>query len=135
MPQPSRTLQLNLLVLLLATTTVLGRLISLPATAMVAWRTLLAMLGMGLWLMIGKKAPVRIPPALACKFLGVGGVIGLHWLLLFASVQVSNISIGLTGMASISLSQAKSVNTPSGVSTFEPFTGSMRRTSPSMPRR
>jgi len=103
MPQSSRTLQLNLLVLLLATTTVLGRLISLPATAMVAWRTFLAMLGMGLWLMIGKKAPVRIPPALACKFLGVGGVIGMHWLLLFASVQVSNISIGLTGMASISL--------------------------------
>ena len=103
MPRSSRTLQLNLLVLLLATTTVLGRLISLPATAMVAWRTFLAMLGMGLWMLIWKKAPVRIPPALACKFLGVGSVIGLHWLLLFASVQVSNISIGLTGMASISL--------------------------------
>ena len=39
------------------------------------------------------------------------------------------------GMASISLSHAKSVNTPSGVSTLEPCTGSMRRTSPSMPRR
>lgn len=103
MPRSSRTLQLNLLVLLLATTTLLGRLISLPATAMVAWRTFLAMLGMGLWMLIWKKAPFRIPPALACKFLGVGGVIGLHWLLLFASVQVSNISIGLTGMASISL--------------------------------
>ncbi len=43
-----RLLQLHLLVVLLAFTAILGRLIGLPAPALVAWRTALVGAGLGL---------------------------------------------------------------------------------------
>jgi drug/metabolite transporter (DMT)-like permease len=99
----SPTLQMHLLVFLLALTGVFGQLLSLNTTSLVAWRTGIAALVMALWLLIRRKAPLRTSPAEAKKMLGIGVLIGAHWLFFYGSLKVSNISICLTGFASISL--------------------------------
>jgi drug/metabolite transporter (DMT)-like permease len=103
MPKISSTLQLHLLVFLLALTGVFGTLLSLSATSLVIWRTALATVVMVLWLLYRKSAPILVSPRVALRMLGVGMIIGLHWLCFYGSLKVANMTICLTGMASISL--------------------------------
>lgn len=99
----SPTLQLHLLVFLLAMTGVFGHLLSLNSTSLVMWRTAIATVVMAVWMLLRRKAPLRVSPALALRMLGVGFIIGAHWLFFYGSIKVANISICLTGMASMSL--------------------------------
>ncbi|BDS08445.1 permease [Oceaniferula spumae] len=101
-------LQLQFLVLVLAFTAVLGRLITLSSPLLVMWRTGLAVVLMLLWLLISKRAPIRMNRSDVCKALGIGVILGLHWMAFFGSIQLSNISICLAGMASISFFTALS---------------------------
>jgi len=95
-------LQLHLLVALLATTAVIGRLISLDAPALVCWRTFLAVPG-GLFLVaVILRKPVLPPPGTMLPLLGVGMIVGAHWICFFGAIQLANISICLAGMATIS---------------------------------
>ena len=103
MPKISATLQLHLLVFLLALTGVFGTLLSLSATSLVIWRTALATGVMVLWLLYRKSAPILVSPASALRMFGVGMIIGLHWVCFYGSLKVANMTICLTGMASISL--------------------------------
>ena len=96
-------LQLHLLVLLLATTAILGHLISLPAAGLVVWRTAFAALGAMAWvLLVRRKSPWPGLKAAAALF-GIGLIIGVHWLCFFGAIKLANISISLAGMATISL--------------------------------
>jgi drug/metabolite transporter (DMT)-like permease len=99
----STTVQLHLLVFLLALTGVFGHLLSLNTTSLVVWRTGIAAVVMAGWMLYRRKAPLLVSPALALKMLSVGMIIGAHWLFFYGSLKVSNISICLTGYASISL--------------------------------
>lgn len=99
----NRYLQLHLLVLLLATTAVLGELISISAVALVAWRTLLASLGAAIWVTLIRRRPLLPANGTLLPLLGVGLMIGLHWICFFQAVKIANISICLAGMATISL--------------------------------
>jgi drug/metabolite transporter (DMT)-like permease len=95
-------LRLHLLVALLATTAVIGRLITLSAPALVSWRTFLAVLG-GLFLVgVILRKRVLPPPGTLLPLLGVGAIVGAHWLCFFGAIQLANISICLAGMATIS---------------------------------
>lgn len=94
--------QLHLLVALLATTAVLGNLISLSAPGLVIWRTLLASLGAAFCLRVIAREKLRLPARQAAALLGIGGIIGVHWLCFFGAIKVANISICLAGMATIS---------------------------------
>lgn len=97
------TVQLHLLVFLLALTGVFATLLSMTATSLVIWRTALASGIMALWLLYRKKAPLAVPIRLALQMIGVGVIIGLHWICFYGSLKVANLSIALTGLASISL--------------------------------
>jgi drug/metabolite transporter (DMT)-like permease len=103
MPTFSATLQLHLLVFLLALTGVFGTLMSLSATSLVIWRTALATVVMVMWLLYRKSAPILVSPSAALRMLGAGMIIGLHWVCFYGSLKVANMTICLTGMASISL--------------------------------
>lgn len=103
MVRPPPLLQLHLLVWIFASTAILGRMISLPAASLVVWRTALAALGAALLMAFVKKHPSAASPRQRMALLGVGGVIGLHWVCFFGAIQLSNISVALAGMASISL--------------------------------
>lgn len=101
-PSGSRYLQLHLLVALLATTAILGRLITLSAPGLVAWRTFLAAPGALLlagWIL---RRSVLPPPRAVFKMLGIGLIIGLHWMCFFGAIKIANISICLAGMATTS---------------------------------
>jgi len=101
-------LQLQFLVLVLAFTAVLGRLITLPAPLLVMWRTALAAVLMIAWLLLSRRAPVLMPRSDVYKALGIGVILGLHWMTFFGSIQLSNISVCLAGMASLSFFTALS---------------------------
>lgn len=95
--------QLHLLVVLFASTTILGRLISLPAPAIIIWRTLLASLGAGVIVWFFRRRTARVTRRQLTALLGVGGIVGLHWVCLFGAIKLANISIALTGLAAISV--------------------------------
>jgi drug/metabolite transporter (DMT)-like permease len=101
-PSGALYLQLHLLVALLATTAILGQLITLSATALVAWRTFLAAPGALLLAGLVLRRPVLPPVRLLLKMLGVGLIVGLHWMCFFGAIKLANISICLAGMATIS---------------------------------
>ena len=95
-------LQLHLLVMVFAATAVLGRLISLPASAIVSWRTFLAAIGaVAITRLIRKKS--LSAGGNGARLLLIGAIIGLHWFCFFAAVKIANISICLAGLATISL--------------------------------
>lgn len=95
-------LQMHLLVVVFSSTAVFGELISLSAPALVVWRTAMAALAGAIvarcLLRQGLLGPARRIPAL----LGVGAIIGVHWMTFFGAIQLANISIALAGLATTS---------------------------------
>lgn len=59
------------------------------------------------------------------KLLGVGAIIGLHWLCLFGAVKLANVSIALAGLATLSLFTAftEPLITRRRIRPFEVFLG------------
>ena len=86
-----------------AATTVLGRLASVSAPVLVTWRCLLAALGAFFWVALMRDRKIWIGGRQILKLLGVGAVIGVHWLCLFGAVKIANVSIALAGLATLSL--------------------------------
>lgn len=97
--------QLHLLVLLFASTALIGRAIGedVHAVAIVAWRTALAALAAGIWITLVKRRTLLLQHRHILHLLAIGAIIGLHWIAFFLSIQLSNASICLVGLASISL--------------------------------
>jgi drug/metabolite transporter (DMT)-like permease len=95
-------LQLHLLVALFATTAIFGKLISFSAPGTVVWRTLFAALGAGLWVQFRTRRKLGLPVKTVLRLLGVGGIIGVHWMCFFGAIKLSNVSIGLAGLATTS---------------------------------
>ena len=102
-PAISTLLQLHLLVVIFAATTILGRLATVSAPVLVTWRCLLAACGAFLWVVLVRKQTILLDFGKIAKLLGVGTLIGLHWLCLFGAVKLANVSIALAGLATLSL--------------------------------
>jgi len=103
MPQPRFLyLQLHLLVALLATTAIFGQLISVSAVALVIWRTSLATLGAAFLVGVVLRRSILPPPGRVIQLLGVGAIVGVHWICFFGAIRLANVSICLAGMATIS---------------------------------
>lgn len=97
------TIQLHWLVLIFAATTILGRLSSLSASVLVTWRCILATIGALLWVKFMSDRKLWLGTTTVLKLLGIGALIGLHWLCLFGAVKIANVSIALAGLATLSL--------------------------------
>jgi drug/metabolite transporter (DMT)-like permease len=97
-PTTKAQLQIHLCVLLWGFTAIFGRLISLPALPLVFWRmaivTALLACVPSVW-----RSCRLIPPRLIAAYAGVGLLLALHWLTFYASVKLSNASVGATCMA------------------------------------
>ena len=94
-------LKLHLLVALFATTAVYGQYASFSAPALVFWRTLLAALGAAALVGWVRRKPVMPPANRILPLIGVGMIVGMHWMCFFGAIQLANISICLAGMATI----------------------------------
>ena len=97
-----RYVQLHFLVLLLAATAILGELISIPAVGVVIWRTLFASLGAAAWVLTRRRS-LWPGGQTAGRLLGIGAIVGVHWISFFQAVKMTNISICLAGLAAMPL--------------------------------
>ena len=98
-----KLLQLHLIVFLLAVTGIIGQLVDLPAPSLVVWRTVLAALAAAFWVMVVHRRAIIPPRGSLLSMMGVGLVVGLHWLSFFGAIRISNVSIALAGFATTSL--------------------------------
>ena len=102
--------QLHAAVVLAGFTAVLGELITVAALPLVWWRVLIAALSfvpLVVWWR-GARLPLRLrDPATgsastAVKLLGVGVLVGLHWVTFYGSVKLANASVALVCFALVS---------------------------------
>ena len=90
-------LQIHFCVVLWGFTAIFGRLISLPAAPLVWWRMLIVTALLGLVPRVWRAARA-MPGRLLAAYAGVGMLIALHWLCFYASIKLSNASVGATCM-------------------------------------
>lgn len=91
-------LKLHLIVFIWGFSAILGKLVEMPSTEVVFYRTLLAAIGLAVLLKFRKRV-FNIGRAGILKTLGTGVLIGTHWVLFFEAARVSNVSVCLAGMA------------------------------------
>jgi drug/metabolite transporter (DMT)-like permease len=93
---------LNFIVIIWGFTATLGLLISIPAVEIVFYRTLIASIAIAVMIQVtghhSKASSGQI-----IKMLLTGGIIGVHWVLFFASARIANASISLIGLATVAL--------------------------------
>jgi drug/metabolite transporter (DMT)-like permease len=90
--------QLQFCVFLWGFTAILGRLITLPATALVIWRMLLATAILVALPRVWRGLRTLDRRTLKHHALA-GGVIGLHWLAFYGSIKLSNASVAVACLA------------------------------------
>ena len=82
-------------------TGVLGKLISLAATPLVFWRTLIGAGGLYLWMLIRRSGGVAMPASLRAGVVGTGFLVAVHWVTFFAAIKASTVSLALAVMATV----------------------------------
>ncbi|AEI48474.1 DMT family transporter [Runella slithyformis] len=106
LPKPTFVdyLHLHFLVLIWGFTAILGKLINpqLSRISLTFFRTLLASVGLVVVLWLWKEWK-RVPANDRWAMLGVGAIMGMHWLTFFGSAHVSSASVCLAGMSTTSL--------------------------------
>ncbi|CAN5286138.1 DMT family transporter [soil metagenome] len=96
-------LKLHFIVFLASFTAIIGHEISLDAIPLVFWRTLMAAVALAVLIRI--YPPPGVPPSPRARLLMIGNglLIGIHWILFFLAVKISNVSVCLVGMATSAL--------------------------------
>lgn len=83
-------------------TSILGALISISAVQLVWYRVLIA--GVSLFLYFSfKKIPFRLSKNTTIQLMLTGGLVALHWILFFASIKLSTVSVTLVCLSSMTL--------------------------------
>jgi drug/metabolite transporter (DMT)-like permease len=91
-------LLLHFIVLLWGFTPILGKAISFGEFKLVLWRIFLtapAIFAFALW----KNSSLRLPLRDLLKVLGVGLIVGLHWIFFYGAIKVSNVSITMAAFS------------------------------------
>jgi drug/metabolite transporter (DMT)-like permease len=88
-------LNLHLIVFIWGFTAILGALITIQSEFLVWYRMFFAAVFLGLFLFIKKKS-FKVDLKVLMKFLFVGLLIALHWILFFEAIKVSTVSITLS---------------------------------------
>lgn len=98
----SNVLILHVTVLIWGFTGVLGELITVPAMPLVWYRVSIAALALLIYFTITGKS-IRVSTRDVFKFLGVGLIVGLHWVTFFHAIKVSTVSVALVTLSSATL--------------------------------
>jgi drug/metabolite transporter (DMT)-like permease len=91
-------LQIHACVVLWGFTAILGKMISLPAAALVWWRMLIVALALALLPRVWRSLRA-MPPRLLAIYAGIGVVVALHWLTFYGAIKLANASVAATCMA------------------------------------
>lgn len=95
-------LKLHFVVLIYGFTAILGKLISLPATQLVWYRMLIAVITFYIFLR-WKKTDLSISRRQFFKLFGIGMIVALHWITFFGAIKISNVSVALGCLATTTL--------------------------------
>jgi drug/metabolite transporter (DMT)-like permease len=95
-------LKLHFIVFIWGFTAILGKLIEIPSIELVFFRTGIAAVLLAL-LMAFKKNNLSLRFREFMPLLLTGAIVAAHWILFFLSARVSNISVCLAGMATVTL--------------------------------
>ena len=90
--------QIHFCVLLWGFTAILGKLITLPAQALVVWRMGLVALCLALIPKVWRGISV-LPTRLILIYAGIGIIVAVHWLTFYAAIKLSNASVAVSCMA------------------------------------
>ncbi|HWS40952.1 MAG TPA: EamA family transporter, partial [Arenimonas sp.] len=90
--------QIHFCVLLWGFTAILGKLITLPAQALVVWRMGLVALFLALIPKVW-RAISALPARLILIYAGIGIIVAVHWLTFYAAIKLSNASVAVSCMA------------------------------------
>jgi drug/metabolite transporter (DMT)-like permease len=90
--------QIHACVFLWGFTAILGKLITLPALALVFWRMLLVSASLLLLPRVWRGLRA-LPPALLKAYAGIGVLVALHWLSFYGSIKLANASVAVTCIA------------------------------------
>jgi len=98
----SSHLKLHFIVLIYGFTAILGKLITLPATQLVWYRMLIALITFYLFIR-WKGTELSIVPKQIFKLFGIGIIVALHWITFFAAIKFANVSVALGCFATTTL--------------------------------
>ncbi len=91
---------LHVCVLIWGFTAILGKLISLQALSLVWWRVLICCVTLIIIIPRTQRGQVTWPMFL--RMLGIGMIVGLHWLCFYGAIKIANASVAVASMATIS---------------------------------
>lgn len=93
---------LHISVLLWSFTAILGDLISLSATTLVWWRVCITFI---LMIMLPRvyRTITSLSRATLLRFLGIGAIVGLHWICFYGAIKMANASVALICMSTTTL--------------------------------
>jgi len=90
--------QIHLCVLLWGFTAILGKLISLPALALVTWRMLLVTATLACLPRVWRGLRA-LSPRLRWTYAAIGVVVALHWLSFYGAIKLANASVAVSCLA------------------------------------
>jgi drug/metabolite transporter (DMT)-like permease len=97
-PANKALLQIHGCVVIWGFTAILGKLISLPAFALVWWRMLIVVAALGLvpafW-----RGLRKLDARTIAIFSGIGALVAVHWVTFYGAIKLSNASVAATCMA------------------------------------
>ena len=93
---------LHFVVFLWGTTAVISKLVSVPATEMLFYRTMVAAGGLLVLAMVTRTSLFGSTGDVL-RMLGIGVIVGIHWIAFFVAAQVTTASISLIGFATCSV--------------------------------
>ncbi len=91
-------LLMHFVILIFGFTGILGKLITIEATPLVFWRTLIGGGAIYVWLKVRRKVSKKSTSDVL-KMGGIGLLVAIHWITFFASIKISNVSVALTMLA------------------------------------
>lgn len=93
---------LHVTVLVWGFTGILGTLISLSSVHLVWYRVLIAAASLFIYFKLKNKS-LKVSRTQLIQYVFTGGLVGIHWLLFFQSIKVSNVSVTLVCLSSLTL--------------------------------
>jgi drug/metabolite transporter (DMT)-like permease len=94
--------QLHIIIFLWGLTPVLGKFISLQALDLVWYRLLFSSISLLVFIVI-KQRQLKLILKQPLETILMGIIVGLHWFFFYEAIKVSNVSVALTGFASMTL--------------------------------
>ncbi len=86
--------ELHIATLILGSNGIFAKLIALPASQIIFWRSLIAAIAIGIYLLAKKKRIFLKEKRDYLIFVMLGIFVGIHWVTFFYSIQISNVAIG-----------------------------------------